>query len=222
MLKKSKDDIIELVTRYIPISVALIALIISVYMYSQVKEFSAQHDEDMNTVAGIQNELETLQYSVSAENSLYLLRTCDEFDEYLRMLRDNNGYTAIVAIKDIQGYCLNDTETGIFKSMGFDQADTLIDGPYHSFIGIIEDGKMSYQQVGEDNKITYYTEILDMKLEIESATWNSGNTATIALDGVDRSVNERGFNFVVIDNATGQIVDCVAFDTHVEEKTCIR
>ena len=222
----NKNNTTEVLTRYIPISIALIALIISVYMYSQLseikKESSAQINESMNAVTEMQQELENLQYAVTAENSLYLLRTCDEFDEYLRMLRDSTGYTAIVAVKDIQGFCLNETETDILKAMGFDQADTLRDGQYHSFIGISEDGKMIYQQIGGDDKITYYTNVGEYEVEIESSTLNAGNTAAIVVGDVDRSVNNRGFNIVTIENATGNIVDTVAFDTHVEEKTCIR
>ncbi len=181
-----------------------------------------QHDEDMNTVAELQNELETLQYSVTSENPLYLFRICDEFDEYLRMLRDSTGYTAIVAVKDIHGHAINEAETGILKSMGFDEADTLLEKNYHSFIGVIEDGKMLYQQIGGDDMITYSTSVGDLEVKIQSSTLNAGNTASIVVGDVERAVNERGLNFVVIDNATGQVVDCVAFDTHMMEKTCIR
>jgi len=216
----------EVLTRYIPVSIALMAFIISVYMLSQVseirKESSAQLEESMNAVSEMRKELENLQYAATAENSLYLLRTCDEFDEYLRMLRDDNGYTAVISVKDIQGFCLNETETDILKSMGFDKADILRDGQYHSFIGTIEDGKMIYQQIGGDDKITYYTNVGNHEVAIESSTLNAGNTASIVVDDVERSVNGRGFNIVTIDNANGQIVDTVAFDTHVEEKTCTR
>jgi len=49
-----------------------------------------------------------------------------------------------------------------------------------------------------------------------------GNYCSIRIDGVEYAKNRRGLNIVVYDNRAGEVVDSVAFDTHVQEMTVRR
>jgi len=57
---------------------------------------------------------------------------------------------------------------------------------------------------------------------IESAGYQVGNYCSIRIDGVEYAKNRRGLNIVVYDNRAGEVVDSVAFDTHVQEMTVRR
>lgn len=57
-----------------------------------------------------------------------------------------------------------------------------------------------------------------MTLEAVSAGFNDpghrGGTAQLWVDGVDYSLNTRGFNMVVLDQYSGMVLEQVSFDTH--------
>ncbi len=151
-----------------------------------------------------------------------MANTISNYDNYLRLLGSNTGYVALFAVKDIQGYHMTQEQGELLKNLGFDQTDILLEHEYHSFIGIVQDGKMVYQQVGGDEDITYSTYIAGVDVSLESATLNSGNIARISVNGSDRSVNRRAFNIVIIDSEKGIVIDSVNFDLHVKEMTCTR
>ena len=98
----------------------------------------------------------------------------------------------------------------------------LMQSEYHSFIGIVDNGEIITKQIGGDEYICYQGEIDGYPAKIESATLNSGNFSVINIKGRDYSLKGRGLNIVVRDNQTGCVIDYVAFDTHVDEMTCVR
>ena len=212
----------EKVLKHILICVSVVAFIMSIHSYFQVKELKMDLMTEKERVTELQGDIEYLQNFMTSDNLSYAIKTCDDFDEYLRLLRDSTGYTALIAVKDIQGNCINKNETDILKNMGFDQADVLLEPKYHAFIGVVKDGKMLYQHVGGDEAITYETRVCAKDVRIESATLNVGDRAVIKVDGVDNSVNGRGYNIVVIENKSGKIVDSVVFDAFLEDKPCYR
>lgn len=46
----------------------------------------------------------------------------------------------VFSVRDIQGYSLTQEQADLLKALGFDNADTLLEHEYHSFVGVI-DGK---------------------------------------------------------------------------------
>lgn len=48
---------------------------------------------------------------------------------------------------------------------------------------------------------------------VSSCGWLAGSESKIAIDGVDYSLSHRGINIVVLDNASGLVLDSVCFDT---------
>ena len=93
---------------------------------------------------------------------------------------------------------------------------------YHSFIGTIGLENHPTELYGGDEAIQYSGEIDGRNVLVESKTLNTGNESKIVIGNTDYSKNFRGLNFVVIDKENGEIVDTVAFDTHVPEWTCFR
>jgi len=147
------------------------------------------------------------------------------FIPYLERLSefDKGKYSVFLAVKDIQGFALNQEMCEQLKKLGFDRADTLLEWEYHSFAGVLGDGGIVYQQVGEGDEPSRYEGMVNgHALAIDSMTLHGGNKAYISIDGIDYSIDLRGFNIVVYDNEDGQIVDTVNFDTHIAEIPCTR
>ena len=138
-------------------------------------------------------------------------------DEYLRKVEELKDCTAIIVVKDIQGYCTTTETIDEMKNMGFDQADVLLNKEYHSFIGIWYDGQVVHQQIGGDEAISFgqYMEA-GHYVFAKSATWSSGNTGDIYIDDVQYSVNGRGYNIVILDNEWN-LIDSVSYDVYVED-----
>ena len=154
------------------------------------------------------------------KESMANIQTINQIDSYLEELAKEN-YTALFAVRDIQGYAMTEKEINGLKKLGFDKANILLEHQYHNFIGVYEDGKVNYQYVGGNEASSYTGAIGKAKIEIESATLRYGNRASIRVNGQEYAVNGRGINIVVLDQ-NGDVVDSVAFDTHVKEMTCLR
>lgn len=153
------------------------------------------------------------------------LRETTDFNTYLDRLLDldKEEYSIYIAERDIQGWELTSEMTEKLKLLGFDQADILLEHVYHSFIGIIANNKVVYQQIGQDNEPSHYEgSINGQDVSIDSMTWQGGNLASIKLGNQEYAKNVRGLNFVVVDNKDGMILDSVAFDTHTPEMICVR
>lgn len=153
------------------------------------------------------------------------LRNCHDFLEYLDRLiaLDKNKYSVFIAVKDIQGYCLNSKATDKLKTMGFSRADILLEKVYHMFIGLLANDSVIAQNIGEEKEpVIYNGEINGQKVSMVSKCWEGGNCAVIKLGNHDYSKNGRGFNIVVVNNEMGEVVDTVVFDTHVESIPCYR
>lgn len=153
-----------------------------------------------------------------------LLVVTEDPEEYFTRLNDfDDRYTVFLAVKGSQGKFLSSTVTEAMAAMGFEQADRLLEDENHSYLGIIRNGKLHYETVGENQSpSSYQTNINGMKIKLNSKTTESGDMCAITLGVTQHSKEARGLNIVVINNETGEIIDSVAFDTDVEELTCIR
>lgn len=145
----------------------------------------------------------------------------EDYIDALNKLK-NKKYAIVLSVKDIQGYFLNDSIIRKLKELGFLNADILLEKNYHSFIGTIGLENHPTELYGGDEAIQYSGEIDGRNVLVESKTLNTGNESKIVIGNTDYSKNFRGLNFVVIDKENGEIVDTVAFDTHVPEWTCFR
>lgn len=135
---------------------------------------------------------------------------------YIQEIQSFGDCTAIFVVKDIQGYFLSADDVEALKGLGFDQAGTLMNQEYHSFIGIWSAGEVAYQCVGGDEAITYGQFLNDHYVYTKSATYQFGNSGEIWIDDVQYAVNNRGFNIVTIRNSDFRLIDSVAYDVYVE------
>lgn len=143
--------------------------------------------------------------------------------DYFNVLSEIEDYTAILSVRDIQGYYLTPEITESMKIAGFSLADDLLEREYHGYIGIVSNNKSIYESVSSNHDALHLSgNVLNKEVSVDSQTLLGGNLSSIKLDGIEYSKNWRGFNIVVICNETGEIVDSVCFDTHVPEFTCYR
>lgn len=137
-------------------------------------------------------------------------------DEYFEKIKSFDDCTAIITVKDIQGHFTTQAMTDELKTMGFDGTSTLLDGKYHSFIGIWSSGKVIYQKIGEEEDIAHGQFLGNHYIYAESAIGSSGR-GDIYIDNIQYAVNNRGFNIVVIDNQADALIDSVAYDVYVSD-----
>lgn len=135
-------------------------------------------------------------------------------EEYLKQINQLDNCTAILTVKDIQGFSLTSSMIEAMKNMGFDKADILLEHEYHSFIGIYSNGNVIYQAVGGDELLTYDGCVNGHRIIAKSATLKEGDTGIIYIDDVSYGVNSRGINIVLLDNLKDCLIDSIAYDTH--------
>lgn len=145
-----------------------------------------------------------------------LVATENVEDYFTQLNAFDSRYTVFVTVKGGQGAFLPAGVPAAMKAMGLQQADRLLEETSHSYIGVIWDGKLHFETVGE-NQSRYRKNVNGMTVEV-----NSGSTCSVTLGITQYSMEARGLNIVVINNQNGEIIDSVAFDTSVEALTCTR
>ncbi len=150
------------------------------------------------------------------------LREITDICEYLRQIHSMDGITVIFSVKDIQGYRLTEEMESLLSDLGFKGTKKLLEHEYHAFLGGISNGNLIFEIIGNDEEIKHSEIIGCYKVDTVSACLNHGNCSSIKINGKERSLNERGINIVVIDDKSGELLDTVAFDTHIKDCMCYR
>ncbi|WP_155951045.1 hypothetical protein [Pseudobutyrivibrio sp. MD2005] len=131
--------------------------------------------------------------------------------EYLNKIGEMDC-TAIIAVKDIAAPYVDEQDLEAFRALGFDGMEFSTETNYNSFIGIYSRGEVEYQEIGGDNAISYETQINNHDVNVKSATYNTGNTVDIIIDGEQYAVKWRGFNIVLVDNQNDELIDSITYD----------
>ncbi len=154
----------------------------------------------------------------------YELTQITDFETYLeKLVSMKEGCNIYIATYGIQGYGLSNQHASTLKQLGLDQVDELTKPEYRSYAAIISDGNVLHEQLGEGTSDTVIDTYVDnTKVSLSSANWKGFYGCSIRLGMTERSQKENGFNIVVTDKETGEIIDTVAFDTKDEACTCIR
>lgn len=136
---------------------------------------------------------------------------------YLQTLMKNKReYITVFSVMDEAVMNWNPTLERLFNGIGLN-GNIYIQGQ-NSYIGIVDSGAVLFDRWA-DQALKLITDIncLDgstHSLQIESAGWAYGISSSIKVDGQEYSMRKRGFNIVVIDKRTGQVISSVAIDTH--------
>ncbi len=98
----------------------------------------------------------------------------------------------------------------------------MLDHNYHNFIGVLYNGNMVYQYIGNNEQHVYENIVNGDNVRIESATLEFGDIASIKINDTEYAMNGRGINIVIVENNIHKVVDSVSFDTHLDEIPCNR
>ncbi|MEO9502334.1 MAG: hypothetical protein ABJN73_07955 [Nonlabens ulvanivorans] len=139
------------------------------------------------------------------------LKKIDDFDDYLNYLSNMDVYVAVTAMDAI-----NKSTSIAFEKLGSqisfkDKFRVSYTGLFNNYRGYVEekiDTMAIINKMQPNDKRNFY-------IRMESASFNTGNYSKIYINNVDQLINKskRGFNIVVYDAVTNQILDTASFDT---------
>lgn len=142
------------------------------------------------------------------DKAAYWLSQEKDWAAYLEKLKDPN-YTIYLAACDTLGGDKHPELTGMMKTLGLTaELDTAARTGY---LAVVDSGELIFERY-EDSELTYQGELDGHTVELASESGNYDKVASIKLDGIERSVNNRGINIVVYDKLLGDVVDSAAFD----------
>ena len=132
---------------------------------------------------------------------------------YLDYIHEKENLIILIAVKDEGSQGLNDAIVQKMRELGTD-----FDLPSHyrySYLAVIDDKKILYEGLA-DEVLTYNVRINQFEIEMLSAGYSKGNASSIIVNGIERSLNRRGLNIVVLDKSTGKFIDSVTIDSYLD------
>lgn len=170
----------------------------------------------------IEYQYKKIDENQSAKN-IYWLRYCviknenepDLLSEYFSS--GNDDLVIFVAAKDEASNALSDETISSMRALGltFDLSTRF----RHSYLAVIDDGKVVYEGVSEDAQ-AYTYKFQNTQASIFSAGYDTGNIASITIGKTNYCCNMRGLNFVVYDKTTKTVIDSFYIDTHTNNLIC--
>ncbi len=165
--------------------------------------------------------LQQLIVNMTANISTNLEDKTDLLDYLDSLKAQTAGNIIVVSVKDTPGLALDSFVASRLNHLGL---TTNLEAQHaHSYIGIINGGKVIFEKLGQNDEPTVYSSKVGKNtLYVTSRTYKNGNEAIIKINGKNYSVNSRGLNIVVFNKTMGKAVDSVCFDTHVNGFDCTR
>lgn len=135
----------------------------------------------------------------------------DNFFSFMDKL-DNSDYTVVIAARnDTAKYFTKDIKNAL-HSLGL-----TVDLSAHSnesYAAVISGGEVLFEESAVGSTVSYYGNVGGLEISVTSfADKMTGNNASIVVDGEECSMQRAGLNFVVYDNAVGQVVSRRTFNT---------
>ena len=155
----------------------------------------------------------------SVEKTKSLLKDITDIVSYLNMLLlIKNRYMIILAVKDTPGSYMSDEILNLIARIGFDKFNREL---WRMYTGIVAEGKVLYNESANKAGVPTYCDCINknqtVKIHVSSCPYRDGNEAKIYIGQENYAVNKRGVNIVVVNPATGEVLDSVAFDTHTKD-----
>lgn len=125
---------------------------------------------------------------------------------------DNSDYTVVIAARnDTAKYFTEDIKNALHR-LGL-----TVDLSAHSnvsYAAVISGGEVLFEEGAVGGTVSYYGNVAGLEISVTSfADKMTGNNASIVIDGEECSMQRAGLNFVVYDNAVGQVVSRRTFNT---------
>ena len=132
-------------------------------------------------------------------------------NEYLEMLAKLGDVTVLIGVKDEAAQGLDLKTVQSFEKLGLECS--LFGKNGYSYIAVSGNGKIFDCAV--NHELNYSGTLKDgTKYDIVSGGFKYGNTCSIVIGGEEYAKNQRGFNFVVVDDLTGKVIDSRVFDVY--------
>lgn len=194
----------------------------ALYPENQVKKAFSDDDivdEKLKTIKKY-NQLQELK--MNALLSGYEFYKCRNIFTYVDLLKANaKGLIILITVKDTPGFNLTESIQRKLETLGIKQ--TLVDKHWHSYVAVIDGGKVIYEKISKrDERVAYVENLYGKSIKLVSRSYNQGNIGAAFIDGIDYSENKRGLNFVIYDKVLTEVVDSVSFDTHSENNLYYR
>ncbi len=133
-------------------------------------------------------------------------------------LKDNNSL--FLTVKEDAGTALTEEQRAYFREIGLVKLAELTPGA--AYIGVIENGKVSYEDVlaevddDTDSYISYFVRLDDgTRINLLSGYEDDEYVSSCKIDSREKSRNRRGLNFVVYSNEYERFISAESFDTSV-------
>lgn len=141
------------------------------------------------------------------------LRSADNLPAYLAGLSQVGNVTVFFSASDDMASGLTSEEKSALDSYGL-HTDYI--SYRSSYAAVKEDDTLLYE-AASNHDIRHQGVLANGKnFSILSSGWLTTSRSEIIVDAVNHSFNHRGINIVVMDNASGLVLDSVAFDTCIE------
>ena len=164
---------------------------------------------ELNEIGRIKNTLGGIA-DISIENKL--LNKILVFADYLSKLK-NSDYTILMAVQDDGFGAINNSLAQSLQALGI-KAEIFGNLYQHSYYAVLSPDREPVEEVSEQ-ELNHTGNLPDgSTYQITSRGMLTGDpVASILIDGQEWSMNRRGMNLVVYDNAQHKVVDTVCFDT---------
>ena len=140
------------------------------------------------------------------------IQMTDSLPAYLDTLSRRDDTTIFLSVADDMMTNLSAEERNALRRLGL-QTDFDSLNYSDAFLAVIENGTVRCE-MSSNRRISYEGTLRnEQSYLISSCGWLVGTESMIVIDGIDYSLNHRGINVVVLDNASKKVLDSVAFDT---------
>jgi len=166
------------------------------------------------------NDKTSLPHLVDSHLSV-TFQTETNFLNYLGALKSiSKEYLVVISVKDSACY-------GNFKPeyssmlIPFNLERILFNKPWHSYIGIFNDGIIAYEELSI-NTSKFSGKLGNVSLEVKSQGYSCGNFSSVKINSKEYSMNRSGLNIVVFDKTLKSVIDVVNFDMRTYSLACLR